>query len=687
MKNHGFFLLLIIFYFLVYLSTSTPTVSDGDTGELSGSAFSLGISHSPGYPLYVLLTKFLSTSLPFGNPAYRTTISTIIFSVLTLYLLGIITYKFSNDIAFSLIVLFFCGATASVWQESLHTEVFALHGLLTIFLFYFLLEEKINFPQKMYFVSFLLGISFGNQHTIVFTIPSIVILIFQQLIKKTSPHKFPYSQLLKFISACAMFFIIGFFSVYAFLYIRSLKEPLYDWEDPETLRRFIYVVTRGRYGTLQLAQGAAKKITSLHVVNGFKIFYYLLKENFTLPGLLVIVVMLTVGLTKELHNFSLLCSYILLSGPFLFTLSQVEFVGPNIKFILMRFTPSIVIIMLLSVGVGIKFFTRKCFFYVFFSIIAIFLFIKNYGTISQRDKFLYYDYVKNVFHTLPYNSILFSDRADEFEFVFAYFQRIHKYRQDVIYIDCNSGVSRSIYGDEYYTIWGNRRLKIREKVEKKIIFEQTGKQKEVFYATFLPNQINIPKRKYGLLYKVIKDKNGDRGDFSFPWDEIYFLRKSKNFNIRDVFFYCSHYALLGEYFLEVDIIKAKECFKCVFFRDTSRKNLLLQIPWKYFMQGNYRLAEIEYLELLKLNPLWVEVLLNLGIVYEKLNNYEEAEKYYSMVVNIAPENVDAYYNLGVLHWHKGDWQKVKKYFGKVLLLAPYREDVRKYLAVVEEKLK
>jgi tetratricopeptide (TPR) repeat protein len=681
MKKYFIFLFPAIFYFFIYVSSSAPTVSDGDTGELAGSAFTLGISHSPGYPLYVLLTKFSSSVLPFGNPAYRTTLSTCIFSVLALYLLGVIVYKFSKDTTFSLVISFLCGATVSVWQESVHTEVFALHCFLIILLFYLILEEKINFPQKMYLISFLLGISFGNQHTVVFIIPSIIILIFQRI----AAYKFSSSQCLKFVLLCIIFFITGFLSVYAFLYIRSLREPLYDWEDPQTLRRFIYVVSRGRYGTLQLAQGVTKKLTSLHIINGFKIFFYLLRENFALLGLLVIVSVLMIGLVKELQNFSLLCSYIFFSGPLLFTLSQVDVIGPNIKFILLRFMPSVVVVVLLSVGIGIKHFKKKYFFHVFFLILAAFLFLKNYGVISQRDKFLYYDYVKNISHTLPYNSILFSDRADEFEFVFAYFQRIHRCRADVMYVDCNSGVSRSIYGEQYYTIWGDRRLKIREEVEKRIILEQKDlRHREVFYATFLPNQINILKKKHGLLYKVV---SGKENNFSFPWDEIYFLRESKNFNIRDTSFYCSHYALLGDYFLEVDLLKAKECYKHVLFKEPLRRNLLLQIPWRYFNLGDYNLAEKEYLELLKLYPSWVEVLLNLGVVYERLSKYEEAEKCYFTVISLAPENVDAYYNLGVLYWHRGDWRSVKKYFEKVLLLAPYRDDVKRYLEVVEEKLK
>ncbi len=39
----------------VYLSTIAPTLSFFDSGEMIAGAYTLGVSHPPGYPVYVTL--------------------------------------------------------------------------------------------------------------------------------------------------------------------------------------------------------------------------------------------------------------------------------------------------------------------------------------------------------------------------------------------------------------------------------------------------------------------------------------------------------------------------------------------------------------------------------------------------------------------------------------------------------
>src|SRR5437762_3277993 len=54
----------------VYVRTLAPTVAGGDSGELITAAYTLGVAHPPGYPLYTLLAK-LFTLIPIGTIAWR----------------------------------------------------------------------------------------------------------------------------------------------------------------------------------------------------------------------------------------------------------------------------------------------------------------------------------------------------------------------------------------------------------------------------------------------------------------------------------------------------------------------------------------------------------------------------------------------------------------------------------------
>ncbi|MGI8914682.1 MAG: protein O-mannosyl-transferase family [Chloroflexota bacterium] len=63
-----------VFTLLLYLPTVAPTVTlrnnGGDSGDLVRAAWTLGVPHPTGYPLWVLLAH-AATWLPFGEPAYR----------------------------------------------------------------------------------------------------------------------------------------------------------------------------------------------------------------------------------------------------------------------------------------------------------------------------------------------------------------------------------------------------------------------------------------------------------------------------------------------------------------------------------------------------------------------------------------------------------------------------------------
>ena len=64
---------------LIYILTLAPTVTFGDSGELIAAAYSSGIPHPPGFPLWVFLTHFF-TLLPFKNIAWRVNLGSAAFT-------------------------------------------------------------------------------------------------------------------------------------------------------------------------------------------------------------------------------------------------------------------------------------------------------------------------------------------------------------------------------------------------------------------------------------------------------------------------------------------------------------------------------------------------------------------------------------------------------------------------------
>ena len=93
-KPNGYILigsLLILCVSLgVYIYTLCPTVYWEDSAEFSAALGTLGLPHSPSFPLYVL-TGHLFSKLPIGNVAFRTNLFSAFLASVSLVLLYYLT--------------------------------------------------------------------------------------------------------------------------------------------------------------------------------------------------------------------------------------------------------------------------------------------------------------------------------------------------------------------------------------------------------------------------------------------------------------------------------------------------------------------------------------------------------------------------------------------------------------------
>ena len=87
-----FAFIVIFISFLFYLFTISPTVVVGDSGELITVAYSLGIAHPPGYPLFCILGKIF-TFLPIGTIAFRVNLMNAFFSSISVLFIYLILLK------------------------------------------------------------------------------------------------------------------------------------------------------------------------------------------------------------------------------------------------------------------------------------------------------------------------------------------------------------------------------------------------------------------------------------------------------------------------------------------------------------------------------------------------------------------------------------------------------------------
>jgi tetratricopeptide (TPR) repeat protein len=234
---------LLFLAWFVYLSTLSPTIFYRDTPEFANTAFSLGISHPAGFPIYNLMAKAV-TFFPMGAISFKVNLFSSLMACLALLalymtsvtLLRVMAGPEVSDSAFlwpSLLPVGFMAFCMPFWGNTMLAEVYTLHTLFTVLVILGLLKWKEKEDIRyLYSAALIYGLSAGNHGTVAFYLPAILVLFFFWCRHNRWRH----------LSLSVLFFLLGF-SIYMYLPIRSLTEPTFDWGNPETLQAFLFHIT------------------------------------------------------------------------------------------------------------------------------------------------------------------------------------------------------------------------------------------------------------------------------------------------------------------------------------------------------------------------------------------------------------------------------------------------------------
>lgn len=685
-EHYGVWLpLVFIITFGIYLYSLLPTLGGGDSGELITAGYTLGIAHSPGYPLYALAGKLFCSIIPWANPGYAMNLfSAIIASVTVMGMCCILMYILKQRLI-PIILSLLLALMPGYWIGAYQAEVFAMNGMAAVVLLGIMIICRNSTDRRAdRLLVFIFGLSLGNQQTLVLLGPAIMAWIAYRLYALNPSIRLKTS--LKEIPVLLIFFFLGL-SIYAFLPIRSLTQPLLDWEDPETWSRFWFVVRRMRYGSFQLAQGNPVPLSIQGIIIQTAFFGTLLIESLGIVGFVFLLwgVVAACFHIKKAGNAVLLLSFLFV-GPGIFFLANVP-PGDNTVFIMKRFMllPLIPACMLMAVGLGVL--QKKFSFAVQWILVLVLVallpgrMIASIGKdVIRRDDFFIRDFGKNVLKHLPYRALLFSDRADELEFAMAYFLYAEQKRPDVKFIDCNAGVSRSIYGDDYYRIWGKPRLAIREKVEKKWIKKHDG---AVLYGTMDTRQVNIPMVSAGFLYRV--PRTGDIQK-AMPWDKVFISERGlSRGDIREKHLHQNTNSLLAQYFLDTGFLDAAEKKIDALKAWWGQKTWGVITAFWYYERKMYLKAEIAYHQVLAAYGEDANIYVYLGVLYNEQRHFVRAEDALKQALSINAAHIQAHYNLAVTYWHMGRWKDSAEEFANTVQLQPDNAEAEKFYRKARER--
>lgn len=225
---------LFVLSFLAYIFTLTPSLFWGDSPELAASAYTLGIAHPSGYPLYTLIGKIF-TLIPVGTVAYRLNLMSAFFAALAVSVVYFIALKLAKSRTAGVLSALTFAFSYTFWSQATIAEVYTLNVFFIALLILLLLKWKENpEPKWLYAFSFLFGLGMTNHLSLILIFPACLYFIIANNNKKIlHPRK---------LCIMTALFAAGLL-IYLYLPLRALYNPIMNWGNPITFTALVEQIT------------------------------------------------------------------------------------------------------------------------------------------------------------------------------------------------------------------------------------------------------------------------------------------------------------------------------------------------------------------------------------------------------------------------------------------------------------
>jgi tetratricopeptide (TPR) repeat protein len=667
-----FTLLALLIPSVVYLSTICPTVYLGDSGELTAAAFSLGIPHNSGYPLYALLGK-LFCLIPFGSIAFRMNLMSSFFGLLTLWLLYSFILKITSSRAAAFVGALFTAFTPAFWLQTVPAEVYTLHTFFVALILRILWwwDEKREFYALVLFV-FITGLSFGNHMQTVMLAPAVLFIVI------TGDKKALFN--IKNFILLSVFFVVALL-IYLYLPLRTEAGAAIHWGDPDNLERFLAHVTGSTH-----REGYALNRTPLEYFHRTNETLWLVGSQFG-----VILILAFWGWVKfPSVRWRIFCLLVII-----FDFGYTIF----LNFISLEVTafglPTSVLLAILSgLGVGqaikacerssrIGLATKKLVKGACYVLPAIPLFL-NYGFCDQAQNYTAYEHALNIFRTTNQGSILILDGDNNF-FPVLYGRIVERMRGDVILYDRHDILFKMPYlGDQkgyFYGTWEN----LRRQLEKHIIQETAPI--DIYYAVFAPDSISMPGGyvmvPYGMLHRVLKkekpvDSHRVRDLWRYYSSESFYDDFEKDFMNRQV--HAHFYFTRGQYLFMAE----QPALGLRYFKNASHigdDGTMIHSTIANFLmrQGLFEEARQELVKASTHHTDLSVVHNNWGSYYYHIGDYEKAINALREAIQMRPERFVYYKHLAFALYKSGRGKEALEAFKKSLQINEDQTEIRDFI--------
>ncbi|MBU0494588.1 MAG: DUF2723 domain-containing protein [Chloroflexi bacterium] len=237
----------------VYVFTLNPGVAGGDPGEAQFVPRVLGIMHYTGYPLYTLLGWAWSYLVPVGSVAWRMNLLSAVLAGVTVALLYLVGRQLRLSPGAAVVGALSWPLVGLVWLWSTVAGGRTLTACLAVLVTALALwwgERPTS--RRFLLLAFVYGLGLAHHRTTILAAPALALYVLLVLARERRAGRAcaPRRLTLTLVAATALTALPLLF--YLYLPIRSALGSPFDLYHPDTLDRFLDLVTARQFATTVL---------------------------------------------------------------------------------------------------------------------------------------------------------------------------------------------------------------------------------------------------------------------------------------------------------------------------------------------------------------------------------------------------------------------------------------------------
>ena len=250
------------FLLAVYLRTLAPTVTSEDSGELLTAAFTFGVPHPPGFPLYCLIVGTLMRILPFVSSAWVGNLSSALFAVFAAFVVAATLRRLGVRRSIATGVAISLGLGQTFWSQAVVAEVYSLNALLLASAIYAAVRWVQAKPSSspnasdrwLLLFALFVGLGLANHYPLtMLALPGLVLyLLTRDLWPPPQQHAHPPLLRRPKILLLSATITLSALILYAYLPLAASRHPAIAWGEPTSLEAFWAHVSRRAYRSLEL---------------------------------------------------------------------------------------------------------------------------------------------------------------------------------------------------------------------------------------------------------------------------------------------------------------------------------------------------------------------------------------------------------------------------------------------------